>query len=356
MYNLANNFSHFDIEGTISKKFESFCLGFSMVYSPSNQFYYIISSCKLDESEKQDNIPTFPRITNALTLSETDLPSDNPTQISSFSSDTLLSSSLDAIYNLSSTNFFISDILIETNLNTNIRIKDIETESLNISDYIDKIISQIKKDELLEKIPEIINLIKIGEIYESKGENFTLSIKPIDASYQQNTTHINFKQCEEILRNTLNISSERIITFLLLEVYDKKEKSLVNQVEYQVYDDNKTLLDLSLCNDSNIKIFYALKENYLNMSIISFFKKYGIDIFNIKDSFFTDICRPFTYFKNDIILKDRIKEIFQNFSVCNEGCLYDKIDLGNKTIQCDCEVKYNLSINESSLNLITQIT
>ena len=57
------------------------------------------------------------------------------------------------------------------------------------------------------------------------------------------------------------------------------------------------------------------------------------------------------YFKNDIILKDRIKEIFQNFSVCNEGCSYDKIDLGNKTIQCDCEVKYNLSINESSLNL-----
>ena len=72
MYNLENNFSHFDIEETISKKFESSCFDFSLVYSPSNQFYYIISVCELDKSETQNNPIS---ITNTLTSSKTNFSS-----------------------------------------------------------------------------------------------------------------------------------------------------------------------------------------------------------------------------------------------------------------------------------------
>ena len=80
------------------------------------------------------------------------------------------------------------------------------------------------------------------------------------------------------------------MTFFQFEIDNKKDNSLINKVEYQVYDDNKTLLDLSICNDSNIQIFHAIKNGSLiNVDTIDAFKDSGIDIFNLSDSFFNDI-------------------------------------------------------------------
>ena len=198
---------------------------------------------------------------------------------------------------------------------------------------------------------EIINAIEIGENYEIKGDEFTIIIRPINESHLPNSTYINFTECEKKIRDYLNISSSRIITFLQMEINNNKDKSLTNQVEYQVYDDNKTLLDLSLCKDINIEITYAMKENILDMNSISEFKNKDIDIFNINDSFFNDICFPYSDSNNDIVLEDRIKDIYQNYSLCDEGCSYIGLDLENKTISCDCKVKTNMNINESEISL-----
>ena len=87
------------------------------------------------------------------------------------------------------------------------------------------------------------------------------------------------------------------------------------------------------------------------MDLISDFNNTGIDIFNINNSFFKDICHPYSDSNNDVILKDRIKYIYQNYSLCDDACIYNYIDFGNKTISCDCKVKNDLNTNESSLNL-----
>ena len=108
------------------------------------------------------------------------------------------------------------------------------------------------------------------------------------------------------------------------------------------------LLNLSLCKDIEIEITYAMKDNSLDMNSISKFNNTGIDVFNINDSFFNDICHPYSDSNNDIVLEDRIKDIYQNYSLCEEGCSYNGIDLVNKTISCDCKVKTNMSLNGSS--------
>ena len=74
-----------------------------------------------------------------------------------------------------------------------------------------------------------------------------------------------------------------------MEIKNENKKSLVNKLEYQVFDDKKNYLDLSLCSDTNIKVFYALKKDLIELSTISFFKDSDIDVFNIKDAFFNDI-------------------------------------------------------------------
>ena len=78
----------------------------------------------------------------------------------------------------------------------------------------------ITKEELLYKLKDIIEEIKIGENYKIYGIDFELVIKPTNSNFLENSTHVNFKKCENILREKLNISETRIITFLQLEIYN----------------------------------------------------------------------------------------------------------------------------------------
>ena len=216
-------------------------------------------------------------------------------------------------------------------------------------------INQIKvnatKENLIDKISDIIDEIEIGKIYEKKDDDFSIYIYPTNYSHSLSNTHVNFSECEKVLRNHYKIPDSSIMTFLQIELKNDDSNSLINQVEYQAYDGTKKLLDLSLCDDVNINVIYSIKNNTLaNFSSASKFKENGIDIFNLNDSFFNDICEPYSESDNDLILEDRIKDIYQNYSLCEEGCTYDKIDFENMTISCECKVKDNIStiINEIS--------
>ena len=151
----------------------------------------------------------------------------------------------------------------------------------------------IEKNQLNEEIPKIINSIEIGKNYEMTGQDFIMSIRPTKSFLNSNSTHVDFSTCEKLLRSTYHINEPRIITFLQVEIMNKNDKSLVNQVEYQAYDDNKTLLNLSICNNEEIQVYYSIKQNSsFDISSLSSFSDLDIDILNIKDKFFTDICFP----------------------------------------------------------------
>ena len=79
------------------------------------------------------------------------------------------------------------------------------------------------------------------------------------------------------------------------------------------------------------------------MSILNSFKDTEVNIFNISDEFFNDVCYPYTKDGNDLILEDRIKYIYQNYTLCEEDCVFENIDLTNMLIECKCDVKQNIS-------------
>ena len=231
----------------------------------------------------------------------------------------------------------------------------ISVEIIN-SKEINKINLNITKENLVENLTYILDNIKRDKIYEISSEDFTLKIKPSNESIPD-STNVDFLPCEKILRGYYNISDSRIITFLQMEIKNKEENSLINNIGYQAYDDENNNLNLSLCNNTNIQIFYLIKSNSsLEISFISNFKDSNIDIFNINDLFFRDICFPYSdYLDNDVILYDRIKDIYQNYSLCQEGCSYNQIDLQLMIITCDCKVKNDLNPNETYSKLV-QIT
>ena len=135
---------------------------------------------------------------------------------------------------------------------------------------------------------------------------------------------------------------------LQIEIDKLNSQSLTNQFEYVVYDEEKNQLDLSCCKNIPIKVTYKIKDgSSLNQSMIEYFSDMDIDIFNIKDSFFNDICYPFSIDYSDMILKDIILDIYQNYSLCDNECEYDKINIENMTVVCSCSVKTEINTKVS---------
>ena len=199
-------------------------------------------------------------------------------------------------------------------------IKDFEIEEidneLNTDEYnniissdkgkkikkINNINKYTKKEEILVDIDKIMDEVNIGETFEYQNDDFNLLIYPINSELLKNKTHIDSFQCESDLKNYYNLSNESIITFFQMEITNENEKSLINQVEYQVYDEKKNKLNLSKCNNTNIKIIYGINQNSnLDMSVLNSFKDSEVNVFNISDDFFNDICYPYSENGNDLI-------------------------------------------------------
>ena len=137
------------------------------------------------------------------------------------------------------------------------------------------------------------------------------------------------------------------------------EKSLVNQIEYAIYDEQKVQLNLDYCKDINVNINYEIKDQHLlNKSMLTHFSDLGIDILDIKDSFYNDICYPYSNSVSDLVLKDRISDIYQNYSLCDNNCEYNGINLEKMFISCSCKVKkeINTDIKPPNFGIIVEDT
>ena len=206
------------------------------------------------------------------------------------------------------------------------------------------------KEEIFNDLDDVLKDKEIGVNYEIKGKDFTMIIKPTNSTPLPNTTHVEFDECEKIIRKKYNISNSSIITFLQIEMENNNQNSLYNQIKYFVYNDKMEELDLSLCEEVETQIHYAIKDDSkLDISSISDFQQLGIDILNIKDKFFNDLCYSYSDSNNDMTIEDRIKYLYQNYSLCEEGCTYNNIDIENMNIACTCKMQGNA--NESLLNM-----
>ena len=149
--------------------------------------------------------------------------------------------------------------------------------------------------------------------------------------------------------NGLNESS--ILTVYQIEIYNPNEQSLINNVEYAVFNEEKQKLELSVCSNNPIEINYQINTSMLNISKINYYSELGVDIFNLKGDFFNDICYSYSEGDSDMVLEDRVTEIYQNFSVCESNCNYNKMNLQENTVSCKCWVKTEVTSDLKPLKL-----
>ena len=238
---------------------------------------------------------------------------------------------------------------ININSTNNIKETNILKQNINFT-YNGNIYEaelNMTKEEMLNNLDNIIKLIEIGNNYKLVENNYDIIISPINNYKNMNSTYIDFDECTDILRTKYNLSSEEIITILQIEIKCTNEKILTDQIEYTLFDEEKNKLDLSFCQNIPITIDYKIKNSSLiNDKMISHYSDLNIDIFNIEDSFFNDICYPFSDNKADLVLNDRVNDIYQNYSLCENNCVYKEIDAESLTVKCQCNVKEEIDIEE----------
>ena len=214
-------------------------------------------------------------------------------------------------------------------------------------EYIDMINleTNIPLDSIEKKFDKIFSYIQIGNSYEIKGEEgYNISISLINEQKEGN--YIQFLSCEDKLRNYYNYTEETKLILFLIEIYMEEERWINNKLKYFVFNEKKEKLDLSICKTENIAIHYKIKNtSLLNLTRISYFDNLGINVFNRADPFFNDICFPYSEDGSDIIIKDRRKYIYQNYSICDESCEYEKVEIEKQTISCICSISSEFDPN-----------
>ena len=168
---------------------------------------------------------------------------------------------------------------------------------------------------------------------------------------------VNFQSCYVKVQQAYNITEDLIIV-----IVDKKH--LNNPMTYYSFYHPKSGAKLdaeNICKEETITVVEnlnsVLDKNDTFYEAQTSLTSQGINIFDINDPFFTDICYDFDNpLKKDIPLNDRIKDLYPDAELCDEGCQYKGINLDDMTATCDCKfndiansnlVKDNALINEA---------
>ena len=255
-------------------------------------------------------------------------------------------------YNISENATETEEILIDSTF----QIDSINTikESINenhekIDFFNDNTIMKAKvnktKEEMINNLDDILDQIDVGTKYRINGKDYEIIISPANKMKSFNSTYVDLGECVDILREKYNLSSDEVVSILQVEIDALNEQVIANQIEYIVFDEEKNKLDLSFCQDLQITVNYKIKNSSLiDKDKIKFYSDMNIDIFNHSDPFFNDICYSYSQDKKDIVLKDRVKDIYQNYSFCEDKCEYKKMNKELSTVTCECDVKTELNI------------
>ena len=212
----------------------------------------------------------------------------------------------------------------------------------------------------MENIFDMAKRIKDNTRYQILASDYISLIAPIDYSDSAhiNTeifspfSYVNFTECENILRAYYKINSPEKITFFQIEINNTIDDILVNKIEYQAFNEKREQLNLSLCNQTNIELHYSLKNNTEDkINMISLFRDKGIDILDINDPFFNDLCVPYYEGDKDLTLNNRIQEYFRNYTFCEKNCELNEILFKEKMVTCNCTMKYNIDVKNLNFDI-----
>jgi len=213
------------------------------------------------------------------------------------------------------------------------------------------------KDVITNNLTLYVNSEKVINGYNFKAQIISSSdLDPLE-QIKNGISGLNLGNCINILKKHYNIPNEEDLIIVEIETKEDKEKNknlnkkvdfvnLGKNVQVSIYDKSNKKLDMSYCDEITIMKSIGDLED-VDFETAKKMADQGVDVFNVNDTFFNDICHPFKSESGDIILKDRRDDLFQNVTFCGEGCLYNGIDYNYMIAKCICDAN-NIQIGEDN--------
>ena len=149
----------------------------------------------------------------------------------------------------------------------------------------------------------------------------------------QNISTIKLGEFENQIKEKYNISQNE--SLIIFKVEQFLEGMLIPTIQYEIFHPfTKEKLDLNFDNNKE-KIIYIYTSVNINES-----EEYK---YNLKSSYYNDICESFPTNGIDLTLYERKNEFFQkNMSLCQSYCMLINYDFINKKSICQCNAQEGL--------------
>ena len=198
-----------------------------------------------------------------------------------------------------------------------------------------KIINEIIQNYPISNGESIVIEGKENYIFQlTAGKN---EIDSINGNYKEyNLSMINLNYCESLLKTENHISPNLSLIFV------KFERNTGIAAEKNIQNDdpiNKTKLNLSICKAESIEIYLSISLSKETQQLHNELKEYGYDLFNIKDSFYNDICSKYKSDRGtDVILTDRKNIYYTKETICQKNCQYSEYSIATQYLKCECPI------------------
>ena len=219
----------------------------------------------------------------------------------------------------------------------------------------------LDKELTIEQYKKIYEQLKNNITnWKEKKENIIIQTKNVSfqmATYNEQKTYndkdisnVDIGKCEGYLKEKYDIKEDLII----LKSDIKNEDLTKTFVNYDIYNPNNLeKFDINECKDFPIIISTPV---YLNNDVELLYdslNKSGYNLFDPNDTFYKDVCAPYTTINNtDMILQDR-QEILSNYgnnSLCQADCKFIAYNSNTKKSSCECKTE-DVIINNNKFNI-----
>lgn len=180
------------------------------------------------------------------------------------------------------------------------------------------------KDRKIQSLDRLkINIIDFEQPKNIEEDNLIINFNT-SKNYDLNNTFTVYSKYPLIIRykgvasTGISLSHNECTIRILRKIPLEKKRILDDEVTY--YKKN----------------IFSNKNALENKETIEKFFEMGINIFDIKERFFNDICFLYSEKRGDMVLDDRIHFIYQNYSLCERGCKLHEINIVSYEFTCEC--------------------
>jgi hypothetical protein len=158
-----------------------------------------------------------------------------------------------------------------------------------------------------------------------------------------NLAKIDFGSCYTKVQKNISDTTNDKIVIVLFERINAQKKSTISYAFYHPNTGEKIDAE-TICKEDVVvikeSVLSQLNSSGINLPSILSLTNQNINVFNLSDEFYSDICYCFESPNGkDIPLKDRIRNFYPNITLCEDGCYSKGVNLD--TMESICECKFN---------------